>query len=65
MALVLFVMRQYFYYSDYFGKILELSIMIASGLLVYAVSAYLSGSLNILLKSHLLKRKKDDIIKAI
>lgn len=64
MALALFMMRQYFYFSDSFGKISELTIMILVGLLVYGVSAYFSGSLNILLKSSLFKRKKDDIIPA-
>jgi len=32
--------------------------MIAIGLLIYATSAYFSGSLNILLQSSFLKRKK-------
>ncbi len=62
MALVLFLMRQHFYQAEYFGKIAELTIMVSVGLLVYGVSAYLSGSLNILLKSRLLQRKKDDIL---
>jgi putative peptidoglycan lipid II flippase len=62
MALTLFIMREHFYQSEYFGKITELTIMILVGLLVYGISAFLSGSLNILLKSHLLKRKKDDVL---
>jgi putative peptidoglycan lipid II flippase len=62
MALSLFIMRESFSQSDYLNKMAELTIMITIGILVYAVSAYFSGSLNILLNSHLLKRKKDDIV---
>ncbi len=58
MALALFFMREFFYQSDYLGRITELTIMIAIGLLIYATSAYFSGSLNILLQSSFLKRKK-------
>lgn len=64
MAVTLFVMREHFHQASYFGKILELTIMIIVGLLVYGVSAYFSGSLNILINSRLLKRKKDDIMPA-
>jgi len=64
MALTLFTMREYFYQSDFFGKVVELIIMVTAGLLVYGISAYFSGSLNILIKSHLFKRKKDDTIQA-
>ncbi|MDX2083663.1 MAG: murein biosynthesis integral membrane protein MurJ, partial [Rickettsiales bacterium] len=59
MAFALFIMRQRFYESDHFNKITELAIMIAAGALIYFISAYLSGSLNILLESHLLKRRKN------
>ncbi len=62
MALVLLIMRDHFHQADYFNKVLELAVMIIAGLLVYGVSAYFSGSLNILLNSHLLKRRKDDIV---
>lgn len=62
MSIVLVIMRQHFHQADYFDKVVELTAMIAVGLLVYGVSAYFSGSLNILLKSHLLKRRKDDIV---
>ncbi len=64
MAFVLIGLREYFYINDSFGKIAELIIMISVGLLVYLVFAYASGSLNILLKSNILKRKKDDIMPA-
>lgn len=60
MALTLFALRQHFQQSDYLGRITELTLMVSIGLLVYGLSAYFSGSLNILLKSSLLKRKKDD-----
>ena len=62
MALTLFLLREHFATSNSLGKITELTIMISAGLLVYAVSSYFSGSLNILLKSHLMKRKKHDAI---
>ncbi len=62
MTLTLLLMREYFQRSDSMNKIAELTIMIAVGLVTYGVAAYLSGSLNILLQSHLLKRKKNDII---
>jgi putative peptidoglycan lipid II flippase len=65
MALTLWLMREFFSRSDYLGKISELAIMIAVGLLVYGISAYLSGSLNLLLRSHFLRSpKKNDIINA-
>jgi len=60
MAISLFIMREHFHQSDYFGKISELAIMIFIGILIYAFSAYCSGSLNILLKSRFLQRKKSD-----
>jgi putative peptidoglycan lipid II flippase len=62
MALTLFSMREFFQQSDSMNKIIELIIMISAGLTVYGVSSYFSGSLNILLKSNILKRKKDDIV---
>ena len=62
MALTLIMLRNHFEKSDFFGKISELIIMITSGLLIYAVASYFSGSLNILIKSSLLKRKKNDIL---
>ncbi|MBP7709533.1 MAG: murein biosynthesis integral membrane protein MurJ [Rickettsiales bacterium] len=62
MALALFIMREHFAQSESLGKIAELTVMILVGLLVYGVAAFFSGSLNILLKSSFLKRKKNDII---
>lgn len=62
MALTLFAMRQYFASSEILSKISELAIMVLVGILVYGVTAFFSGSLNILLKSNLLKRKKNDIV---
>ena len=61
MALTLFVMRQYFAQSEDLNRIIELVIMIACGLLVYGISSYFSGSLDILLKSNFLRRKKNDL----
>jgi chromate transport protein ChrA len=62
MALTLLSLRNHFDKSDYLSKISELIIMISLGLLVYGAVAFLSGSLNILIKSNLFKRKKSDII---
>lgn len=61
MALALITLREIFANSEYFGKIVELIIMISSGLIIYFISSYFSGSLNILLRSNILKRKKNDI----
>lgn len=57
MAASLFFLREYFYQSEYFGKVSELIIMIAIGLLVYGISALFSGSLDILVKSNFLKKR--------
>lgn len=62
MALTLFIMREHFAQNDSLGRIAELTVMILVGLLVYIVAAFFSGSLNILLKSNFLKRKKNDIV---
>ncbi len=62
MALTLFVVRGYFDHHDFLNKIIELMTMILIGLLVYGTSSYFSGSLDIVLQSHLLKRKKHDFI---
>jgi predicted RND superfamily exporter protein len=62
MALVLFLMREYFHRDETFDRISELVIMISVGLLVYFISSYFSGSLNILIRSNIFKRKKNDIV---
>ena len=62
MAASLFFMREYFSHSDFFHKIIELAIIILAGLMVYGSSSYFSGSLNILLKSNILKKEKNDIV---
>lgn len=62
MAVGLFAMREFFSQDDSLNKIAELAIMITGGLAIYGIAAYFSGSLNILLKSHILNRKKDDIV---
>lgn len=62
MAAALILMRAYFIEHDSWGRVLDLVIMISVGLLIYAVTAYFSGSLNILIKSNFLKKKKNDII---
>jgi len=59
MAFALIFMKNIFVISDKFGNITELVIMVATGVFIYGVSSYFSGSLNILSKSHLLKRKKN------
>jgi putative peptidoglycan lipid II flippase len=64
MALTLAIVRNYFYASEYFGRITELTITITIGLIVYFAAAYFSGSLDILTKSGLLKRKKSDVVPA-
>jgi len=58
MALTLFSLREYFAVSDVLNRVVELVIMIAIGLLVYGISSYLSGSLNILTSSQFLKRRR-------
>ncbi|MBU6141200.1 MAG: murein biosynthesis integral membrane protein MurJ [Proteobacteria bacterium] len=62
MALTLYLLRELFAQSDKLDRIAELVIMIMMGLIIYFVTSYFSGSLNILLKSHLLKRKKNDAV---
>ncbi len=62
MAISLFFMREFFAKSDSLNKVIELIIMISCGLIIYGISAFLSGSLNILVKSNLLKRKRNDIM---
>lgn len=57
MADSLIFMRLYFDNSDNFNKIIELIIMISSGLIIYGVASYLSGSLDILVKSRIFRRK--------
>ncbi len=65
MAAALFIMREFFAQSESFDKIIELIIMVSAGLIVYAISAFLSGSLNILLKSNFLKKRKNDITQSL
>ena len=58
MAFALLMMKDFFAVSEALNRIIELIIMISAGLLIYFVAAYFSGSLNILLASGLLRRKK-------
>lgn len=58
MMLALLTMREYFESHDSLNKIAELIIIIFIGLTTYGIASYLSGSLDILLKSRLLNRKK-------
>ncbi len=58
MALTLLALREVLANGEYFDKICELIIMISFGLLTYGTSAYFCGSLDILVKSNLLKKKK-------
>lgn len=57
MAFSLIFMRDIFHDSNKFSKVTELAIMVVTGILLYGVSSYFSGSLNILSKSQLLKKK--------
>ena len=61
MALALFLMREYFNVSEALNRIIELIIMIACGFVVYGTASYFSGSLDILLQSNFLRRKKNDV----
>jgi len=65
MALTLFALREFFEQNDGFNKAIELVTMIASGIIIYFVSSYFSGSLNILLRSNFLKRKKKNGLPAV
>jgi len=58
MAFALIFMRELFANNNQLNKIVELTIMVFSGILIYGVSSYFSGSLNILFKSRFLKRKR-------
>jgi len=58
MAVALSLMAQFFTTQGELRRTAELIFMIAAGLLIYFVSAYFSGSLNILLQSGMFKRKK-------
>lgn len=64
MTVVLILMREHFRYNNHFSKSIELGFMIVTGMFIYGVSAYFSGSLNILLKSPLLKRENKNVEKA-
>lgn len=65
MASTLYTLREFFSANDAFDRIIELVLMIVCGLIVYFVTSYFSGSLNILLKSRLLQRKKKDGVPAV
>jgi len=58
MAAILLLMKDFFAINEALNCIFELIIMILAGLIVYFVAAYISGSLNILTESNLLKRRK-------
>jgi peptidoglycan biosynthesis protein MviN/MurJ (putative lipid II flippase) len=62
MALTLYLLRELFAKTDELGRVAELFTMIAVGLIIYFITSYFSGSLDILLKSHILRRKKNDAI---
>ncbi len=65
MALTLYLLREFFVSNETFNRVIELALMITSGIIVYFVTSYFSGSLNILLKSRFLNRKKKDGISAV
>lgn len=56
MAFSLIYMKGLFVASNKFHNITELTIMVTTGILIYGITSYFSGSLNILSKSHLLKK---------
>jgi len=65
MALTLYLLRELFAKNDELGRIAELVTMIAAGLIIYFITSYFSGSLDILLKAHILRRKKNDAIPSV
>ena len=65
MALTLYLLRELFAKNDELGRIAELVTMIAVGLIIYFITSYFSGSLDILLKAHILRRKKNDAIPSV
>lgn len=65
MGVCLIFLRNHFANTDQFNKFIELALMISAGLVIYFIAAYFSGSLNILLKSHLFTRKKNDIMPSV
>ncbi|MBM5781880.1 MAG: murein biosynthesis integral membrane protein MurJ [Pelagibacterales bacterium] len=60
MADSLIMMRLYFDNEDSLNKVIELIIMVSSGIAVYAIASYFSGSLDILIKSRMFKKKRDN-----
>lgn len=58
MALVLIILRDFFAINDHFHIIIELIIIIFSGIATYVISSFISGSAKILLESGLLKKKR-------
>lgn len=65
MAVALLIMRDHFHQANYFEKVMELIIMVLGGILIYGVSAYFSGSLDVLVKSRFLQRKKNDAVTGV
>lgn len=60
MFVVLAILKGIFSVSNYFNIIIELILMIVGGVFIYFLSSYLSGSLDILLKSKFLKKKREN-----
>jgi putative peptidoglycan lipid II flippase len=59
MALTLLALREFFATQENFSRLIELIMMIGVGLTTYGVSAYFCGSLDILVKSNFLRKKKN------
>jgi len=59
MAASLLIMREFFALQENFSRLIELIIMIIVGITIYGVAAYFCGSLDILVKSNFLRRKKN------
>jgi putative peptidoglycan lipid II flippase len=62
MGISLYFLKLYFTNNNDFNKILELIIMISLGILIYFFTAYLSGSLKIMIDAIKIKRQKNDAI---
>jgi putative peptidoglycan lipid II flippase len=62
MGISLYFLKLYFTNNNDFNKILELIIMISLGIMIYFFTAYLSGSLKIMIDAIKIKRQKNDAI---
>jgi putative peptidoglycan lipid II flippase len=61
MGVVLFEMRNYFEANNLASNVVELAIIIISGIIFYAASSYFSGSFRIIARSRFLNKKNNDV----